>query len=874
MRTARTAGLPVAALWSLGLLIMTGGAEASPARFDTWRGFGVGSVDDAMFPADGKAADFDGDGYPDLAVVHYWQRPKLTILRNNGDGTYGEPTHYPAQVSRFLETGDFNGDLHEDIVVSNYGDAGQLSSISFYYNQGDGTFAPPQTLEVGRRPREMFAADFDRDGDLDLAVARIGTVSNPITDVAVLTNDGAGNFTLNTFLAGEQDQGWTLRTWNLTGGDLNADAYPDLVIGHAFQHCSVLLNDGAGGFLPPTTYVVGAGPWGIDDESGVALVDADHDGDLDLAFSCIYMKVYTEGDPGAVALFRNQGDGTMGPPEVIPLIAYSTGSANLEVADVTGDGWDDILLGWEGGGELGWGVLPADGLGGFGATRRYPGGDSPTAVCPVDVDGDLDLDVVVPSRGSMMVSVHLNPGNGEFATPSVTPVEGFRQRHFDAGDIDNDGDLDLVFCGGGYGSDGWIQVVRNVGSGIFVSAERFDLPNVARSVRVRDLDGDGWSDLVWADDPSGPPYDFKTIMNLGDGTFAPYRNWTVGTCGTRDLQTIDIDHDGDLDIVLGEYLSWLGTLEKYLYIRRNRGDGTFTPTELVVGDGLGASGITSGDFNEDGFVDLAVTNPLGVTLYPGNAAGTFGIYQTVPMEFAKVEIRSADLNGDLHDDLIVQGSSLRILLGRGDGSFEPEVDYEVDPGGTTALDIGDVDGDGDIDVILANYYAHDASVFCNRGDGTFTHERYGTAGKVVDVQLADFTGNKISDLCFATTGDHYPLGVFGPQIVRGLATAPADVDPFEETPLLQLAGGSPNPFSQTTTLTFVIPESGPVLLAIYDAQGRRIRTLVDGLRTAGAHSARWDGRDGRGVDAPAGVYFARLRAPGGAETARAIVCVD
>jgi len=866
-------GAVSAILMSIVLAAVAVPAQASEALFDTWRGFTVGSVDDAMLPSDGKSVDFNGDGHLDLAIVHYWQIPKLTILLNEGDGTFGEPTHYPAEVAYYLETGDFNGDTHEDIVVSNYGDAGQLSTVSFYLNQGDGTFGTPQIRAVGRRPREMFAADFDGDNDLDLAVARIGTVNTPLTDVAILYNDGTGtSFDVQTFLAGEQSAPWPLRTWNLTGGDLNGDNFPDLVIGHAYQYCSVLLNDGTGGFLAPATRFVGSGPWGIDNESGVALIDADHDNDLDVVFSCIYMKVYEEGDPGAIALFRNQGDGTLEPAEVIPLITNSTGSANLEVADVTGDGWDDVLLGWEGGGQIGWGVLEADGAGGFGETTRYPGGDSPTAVCPVDIDNDQDIDIVAPSRGSMMASVHLNPGNGDFSIAPVAPIFGFSQRHFDSGDIDNDGDLDLAFCGGGYGYDGWIQVLRNHGDGTFTDPEWFDLPNVGRSIKIRDMNGDGWDDLVWADDPSGPPYDFKTMMNRGDGTFLPFRNWTVGTCGTRELQAIDIDNDNDLDVLLGEYLSCFGHIQKHIYIRRNNGTGFFGPTELLVGDGLGASGITSGDFNEDGFVDLAVTNPMGITIYPGNETGTFETYSTIPLDFQKIEIRCVDLNADDHDDLVVQGSSLRILFGRGDGTFDPVVKYEADPIAVTALEIGDADGDADVDVILGNWYSHDASVFLNQGDGSFEQVHYGAAGKVADVLLGDFTGDDVEDLCFATTGDHYPFGVYGAQVIRGLTYSPADADFPEASTSLLLSGSSPNPFSDRTSLSYANPMAGPVELSIFDTRGRRVRTLVDEVRDAGYHTAVWDGSDGQGNEAPAGVYFARLEGPGG-KAARAIVYV-
>jgi len=862
LRAARRGVVALSIL--LGLTTMAGSAQSTDAVFDTWRGFTVGSVEDAMYPSDGKAADFNGDGVPDIAVTHYWQIPQLTLLFGEGDGTFGFPTHYPAGVALFVESGDFDADGDEDIVVGNYGDIGQFSTVSIYFNHGDGTFGAAHPYFVGRRPREIAVSDVDLDGDLDLVVGVIGTTNTPIFDVAVLYNDGTGSFSEpSRFLAGDQDAFWFgLRPWSVRAGDVNGDGYPDLVVGHAYQFCSVLINDGAGGFGPPATQGVESGPWGIDNESGIALVDADHDGDLDLLFSCIYMRVYAEGDPGAIGLFRNQGDGTFGPAEVIPLISSSTGSSDLEVVDVTGDGWDDVVLGWEGGGELGWGVLVADGLGGFGETVRYAGGDSPTAVCPVDFDGDTDIDLLVPSRGSMMVSVHLNPGDGDFSSPPVFPIGGFKKGHFEAGDIDNDGDLDLVFTGGGLGYDGWLQIQRNHGNGTYGVPEWFDLPNVSRSIRIRDLNGDGWLDLVWADDPAGPPYDFKTMLNNGDGTFAPYRNWQVGTCGTRDLQTIDIDLDGDLDVLLGEYLTCFGGLYNYIYVRKNRGDGYFTPPYLIEGDRQGASSITHGDYNEDGKVDLAVTNPNGVVIYPGVGDGTYGPHTTIPFGFSKLEIMTARLNTDEHDDLVVQGSSMWVLIGRGDGTFEPVVEYEVDPFNTTAMDVGDADGDGDIDVVLANYFAHDVSVFLNAGDGSFTSQRYGAAGKIIDVLLDDFTGDGVQDVCVATTGDHLAFGSFGSQVLAGTGLETTDVgNTGPNVTLMTLA--NPSPFHTMTTLSYVLTEAGPVELSVFDTQGRLVRTLVEGEQSAGSQNAVWDATDVSGEIVPTGVYFVQLQTTAG-----------
>jgi FlgD Ig-like domain len=96
--------------------------------------------------------------------------------------------------------------------------------------------------------------------------------------------------------------------------------------------------------------------------------------------------------------------------------------------------------------------------------------------------------------------------------------------------------------------------------------------------------------------------------------------------------------------------------------------------------------------------------------------------------------------------------------------------------------------------------------------------------------------------------------------------------PVPRGPALDLAPPSPNPFSRAATIRFSLPKTGPATLDILDLGGRRITTLLERELSAGAHAARWDGRDHGGHDAPAGVYFVRLIV-GGRMTARKLLLV-
>jgi hypothetical protein len=107
------------------------------------------------------------------------------------------------------------------------------------------------------------------------------------------------------------------------------------------------------------------------------------------------------------------------------------------------------------------------------------------------------------------------------------------------------------------------------------------------------------------------------------------------------------------------------------------------------------------------------------------------------------------------------------------------------------------------------------------------------------------------------TGDRW---IFGPILVTAGSAAPA----------FSLRPGHPNPFSASTRLQFSLPERVSVTLSIFDAGGRRVRTVDLGERPAGVHSVTWNGRNQSGQPVPAGVYFVSLRAGGAHATSRLI----
>jgi hypothetical protein len=197
-----------------------------------------------------------------------------------------------------------------------------------------------------------------------------------------------------------------------------------------------------------------------------------------------------------------------------------------------------------------------------------------------------------------------------------------------------------------------------------------------------------------------------------------------------------------------------------VFISKNRGDGTFDPPSILTTH-LKTEIIGHGDLNGDGHEDLLLTDSEGVEMYPGNGDGTFQARQSFATDWAPKHMVVADLSGDGHLDLATYnfgdtvggsgGESMSVLLGIGNGTFQPKVNYHAsyspDLGNPEGIRAVDIDGDGDLDLFGGNYGSNDFSLYVNHGDGTFEPQaRYGTGMHTLDVAAADFTGDGVIDV--------------------------------------------------------------------------------------------------------------------------------
>jgi hypothetical protein len=299
------------------------------------------------------------------------------------------------------------------------------------------------------------------------------------------------------------------------------------------------------------------------------------------------------------------------------------------------------------------------------------------------------------------------------------------------------------------------------------------VPNAAPvNVAIGDFNGDGKLDMVVAHKADNT---VNILLGNGNGTFQPAVSYAVGEAIEGDVFVGDFNNDGKLDLFLpGDINS-----ANHPIIMLGKGDGTFgsrIDSSSFAVSGTYARGWAVGDFNGDGKLDVVATTPSlsadsgGVVVLLGKGDGTFGpgIANPPPLLHYSRWVTTGDFNGDGKLDLAVadgQGSGtatgtaeLTILLGNGDGTFKLGGHY-ASPGTPGADNLNpedvyaaDLNHDGKLDVIVSDY-DQNINVFMGNGDGTFRPAVGYTTGEYPrSVSAADVNGDGKVDLVVNNVG--------------------------------------------------------------------------------------------------------------------------
>lgn len=610
--------------------------------------------------------DLDADGDLDLAVA--CAAAGVLVFEGTGAGTFDARTnHVTGGAPWWVEFAHLDSDSDLDMVVANAGS----NTIAVLLGNGDTTFQTPVSYTAGAGPSSIGVGDLDGDTDLDLVVGNGGGQR-----VSVLLGNGDGTFgTQQIFDCGDAPRSVAL-------GDLNGDGDLDVAVANATQgKVSVLLGNGDGTLGADVGYVTNGFP------SFVAIGDLDGDLDLDLA-------VANSGTHApALLVLRNQGTGVFASLQSYSATAPGSGVA---LGDFDDDGRLDVAIsGYYGSAQHDPGhvtIVRGTAGGSLESLLASPAAAEKGELADLDGDGDLDLASVFHSDGFVRIS--LGNGAGGF-TPGASYPVGPSPIEVTTGTIDADLDLDLVVTNS-TSNPGVISVLLGNGDGTFTAAPNVTVDPVPYSTALGDIDHDGDADLASVT-REGPQGRLSILLGNGDGTFTPHSSNFAIVSSALLVRLVDLNGDTHLD-VLGVAAFHLNPVT----VRLGDGSGNFGPAVQYGGSGLFASYCaTTGDLNGDGALDVAIGGANGgFVVLLGNGDGTFdaNLEYYLPSSALHQAIAIGDVDLDGKADLVLRGYGWAVVRGRGDGTFHAPRHY-LSLAGASSLGLGDLDGDGDLDIV-------------------------------------------------------------------------------------------------------------------------------------------------------------------------------
>jgi len=671
--------------------------------------------------------------------------------------------------------------------------------------------APSSYFSTGTKPTSVAIADLDRDGKADLVTTNVGDYPSRISSLSILKGKGDGTFEPHRMIpVGYAPQAVVIE-------DLDGDDLVDLVVSHhgegpaSVGTIAVFRGSGDGTFGPATNYPGG------DRVHCLNAVDLDRDGKLDLV---------TEN----AALLGN-GDGTFGSPKAFG----SSYDYSAAVGDLDGDGRADVV------------------------TASY-------YAQPLDEEGN----------GARAYSVRRGAGDGTFGQ-AVWSGEGFGCLDADLADLNGDALLDLVLCNHGddRGYMSGVLVLPGNGDGTFGAARLFPTAMNPNSVTVADVNGDGRLDLLTANSPDDFDFDEHSLSILfgdGNGNFVRRPDLPAGR-GPIFVAAGRLDADGAMDLVA------VDLDQAAVSVFMGNGDGTFGTRDRPLG--RSPLGLVAADFDHDGRTDLATTNggpytgPGGISVILGKGDATF----SDPLDShssGRDFLLAANLDGDLTPDLVVATpTGISVMLANGNGTFHELAETYLDPRVPLLPALADFDGDGRMDLAVPHHSsAPAASIMIGRGDGSFEPVyRVATGPVPTSAAAGDIDGDGVQDLVLGLAGFSVSVllghgdGTFASQVTYDSGNhfandSPVALADLDEDGRLDVVSGNlvwmGNGDGTLRPGTHFEARQDAWSTVLEDLDGDRhvdmARLYGEDVRMVSVHPGRGDGTFGTGVDYGTGAW--------------------
>ncbi|SHF08451.1 Por secretion system C-terminal sorting domain-containing protein [Mariniphaga anaerophila] len=675
--------------------------------------------------------DMDGDG--DMDIVGAGAEAFVWFENDNGNYECHVIDNSATTASGALapNIADMDGDGDMDILGLGW----QSNTIQWYENDGKGNFSTRIIDNKLNYPMSTVAVDLDKDGDIDV----LG--STYYSQVFIwYENNGEEDFQYHEIYAANNT------AQSIAAGDIDGDGDED-IIGSTGSSLMWFENDGKQSFSATHNIKIGI-YFALNGQNSI--VDLDNDGDIDILCFCYSKDIF--------AWHENDGKGKFTYHIINDDANYSDGPRCISSGDIDKDGDIDVLGTVESGHFL-WFIN--DGSQSFQPQFTDSKNNSLSAgahgISAGDINNDGFVDIIGAAIYSNAYSLWLNDGTNSFS-PLLLEKDAFNcYGIFDitSGDLDNDGDTDIIGAAGEAGRFVWF---KNNGHGGFtphiINAETSYSKN-SRAVKAVDINGDGHLDVIGTGYWTGI---FSWFENDGNGNFSPHSiDASKAADGSTGIDFADLDNDGDADVVgaavIGDNFLWY----------ENNGTGGFTKHVLNNNPEFadGAYNVFPVDLDGDGDIDILGSSrypSLAFTWFKNDGQGNFTAHLIEKVTTGAVDlpdIKAADFDND--GDIDVVGTNRNpgdaFIWYKNDG--QNNFTKNTVPGEMCRkVEVFDYDSDGKIDIIGNS--SNGITWYKNNGNGKFTAfhlDEYSTGSKAI--VLADIDGNCISDV----------VGVFGNALV-------------------------------------------------------------------------------------------------------------
>jgi hypothetical protein len=732
--------------------------------------------------------DFNNDTRLDFAIVNYGT-DSIGILLQLNDGTFTSPIEYLCGYDsdpRSLAIGDINNDGFQDIVVSNFG----TSNIGIFLGYGNGSLQKQISISTGSgsHPHSIALGDLNKDNQLDIVVtntngdnigAFLGYGNGSFRDmqtystgfhsssyslaVAYINDDNILDIvvsnslmdTIGVFIGYENgtfrdmtaySTGYGSNPLFVIVGDFNNDNRIDIAVANnGSNSVGIFLSDRTINFGDPITYSTDDGS----SPSWAAVSDFNNDNHLDV----VVVNTYSN----TIGVFLGFGNGSF-----TNQMIFSTGDwsspTSVAVGDFNNDLYSDIVVSNYYSDNVG--VFFGFGNGSFAEQNTFSTGysTSPISVAVGDFNNDHWLDIVAVLTYDNNVGILLGFGNGTFTDPILySTCAGCSPQTVAVGKFNNDSNLDFVVANN---DDNNLAVFFGSGNGTFANPITYSTQEQSfpAFVNVGDLNNDRIMDII-------VPIQWRDLVGFflsnGNGSFGYYHAYYVGyQVVPTYVVTGDFNNDNLTDfIVSNSYVN-------YLSIFRGLGNEIFSSAiQLTIQVPIGSNFLVTGDFNEDGRLDLISVNHDGnfIAVFLGYDAGIFRSMIEFSTSYALLptSITIGDFNQDKRMDLGVSNfasSNFDIYIGYDNGSFIIENTFSTgDNSQPQMLLSADLNNDNILDIAVTNTGNDNIGIFLGYGNGSFqSMKTYDTGSQSLPYSLSvsDFNNDNRSDLVVANFGSN------------------------------------------------------------------------------------------------------------------------